>query len=80
MMKAFWDHLDEAHALSVQLKKTLTTKLATIALQGTVHPGALRYWKEKGVKIVKPLVYTDADVAAFKAKVAARKAKAKMKK
>ena len=56
MMKAFWDHLDEAHALSVQLKKTLTPKLATLAMSGAVHPGAIRYWKEKGIKIVKPLV------------------------
>jgi len=84
MMKAFWDHIDEAHALSVQLKDTLTTKLAVSALSGDVHPGALRYWKEKGVEIVKPYKLTEADVKKFKAKVAAKKAKAaaaaKMKK
>ncbi len=49
-----------------------------------VHPGALRYWKEKGVEIVKPYKLTEADVKKFKAKVAAKKAKAaaaaKMKK
>lgn len=80
MMKAFWDHIDEAHALSVQLKHTLTTKLAVSAMSGDVHPGALRYWKEKGVKIVKPYKLTQADVDKFKAKAAARNAKAKMKK
>jgi TRAP transporter TAXI family solute receptor len=77
MMKAFWDNIDEAHALSPVLKIALTHKNAVAALSGNVHPGALRYWKEKGVKIVPPLVYTAADIAKFKAKVAARKAKAK---
>ena len=82
MMKAFWDHIDEAHALSVQLKDTLTPRLATLAMAGQVHPGAIRYWKEQGVKIVKPYTLTKADVNKFKAKQAARaKAKkAKMKK
>lgn len=81
MMKAFWDHIDEAHALSVQLKDTLTPRLATLALSGDVHPGAIRYWKEKGVKIVKPYKLTIADVKKFKAKKAAAAAKkAKMKK
>ncbi|MBT7956795.1 MAG: TAXI family TRAP transporter solute-binding subunit [Rhodospirillaceae bacterium] len=81
MMKAFWDHIDEAHALSVQLKDTLTTKLAVAAMSGDVHPGAIRYWKEKGVKILKPYKLTMADVKKFKAKQAAAKAKkAKMKK
>ena len=81
MMKAFWDHIDEAHALSVQLKDTLTTKLAVSAMSGDVHPGAMRYWKERGVKIVKPYKLTKADVKKFKAKRAAAKArKAKMKK
>jgi uncharacterized protein len=79
MMKAFWDHIDEAHALSVQLKNTLTPKLAVLALSGDVHPGALKYWKEKGVKIVKPYKLTQVDVDKFKAKAAARKAKAMKK-
>lgn len=73
MMKAFWDHLDEAHALSVQLKDTLTTKLATQAMSGRVHPGAIRYWKERGIPIKKPLVYTEADVKKFKARVKSKK-------
>ncbi len=81
MMKAFWDHIDEAYALSVQLKDTLTTKLAVSAMSGNVHPGAIRYWKERGVKIVKPYTLTKADVKKFKAKQAAARArKAKMKK
>ncbi len=73
MMKAFWDHIKEAHALSVQLKDTLTIELATKALSGSVHPGAIRYWKERGVKITPPLVYTEADVKKFKARVKSKK-------
>lgn len=57
MMKAFWDHIDEAYALSAQLKKTLTLENAVAAMSGNVHPGALRYYKEKGVKIGKVLNY-----------------------
>tara|TARA_B100000315_G_scaffold236158_1_gene251693 strand:- start:6825 stop:7877 length:1053 start_codon:yes stop_codon:yes gene_type:complete len=73
MMKAFWDHIDEAHALSVQLKDTLTFELATKAMSGRVHAGAVRFWKEKGVKIAKPLIYTEADVKKFKARVKSKK-------
>jgi hypothetical protein len=75
MMKAFWDHIDEAHAMSVQLKETLSLKNAVVALAGEPHPGAARYWQERGVKIVPPLKYTPADVKKFKAKMAARKKK-----
>ena len=75
MMKAFWDNIGEAHAMSVQLKDTLTLKNATVALAGDPHPGAVKYWKERGVEIVKPLKYTVADVKKFKAKMAAKKKK-----
>ena len=53
MMKAFWDHIDEAHAFSKPMKKTLTYKNAVAGLAGVVHPGALKFFKEKGVKIPK---------------------------
>ncbi|MDP7425379.1 MAG: TAXI family TRAP transporter solute-binding subunit [Rhodospirillales bacterium] len=80
MMKAFWDHLDEAHAMSPVLKTALTTDLATKALAGIVHPGAIRYWKERGIKITKPYTLTSADVKKFKAKMAAKKAASAKKK
>jgi len=79
MMKAFWDHIDEAHALSPVLKKALTTKLAVSAMACTVHPDADRYWNERGVKIKKTYTLTQADVKKFKAKMAARKAKSAKK-
>jgi hypothetical protein len=75
MMKAFWDNIGEAHAMSVQLKETLTLKNAVSALAGEPHPGALRYWKERGVEIMKPLKYTPDDVKKFKARMAAKKKK-----
>ena len=78
MMKAFWGHIDEAHAMSVQLKDTLTLKYAVAALAGTVHPGAVRYWKERGIKIKKPLKFNEQQVKNFKAKRAAAKAKKKI--
>lgn len=57
MMKAFWDNIDEAHALSSQLKKTLTLKNAVTANAGELHPGAIKYYKEKGIKIPTLLNY-----------------------
>ena len=74
-MKAFWDHIDEAHEMSVQLKNTLSLENAVKALAGQPHPGAARYWQERGIKIAKPLKYTVADVQNFKAKMAAKKKK-----
>ncbi len=73
MMKAFWDNIDESHAMSVQLKSTLTLENAVVALAGDPHPGAARYWKERGIKITPPLKYSPEDVKKFKAKMAARK-------
>ena len=73
MMKAFWDHIDEAHALAKSMKDTLTVKLATDNMAGTIHAGALRYWKEKGVKIAKPYSLTPADLKKFRARVKSKK-------
>jgi hypothetical protein len=42
-------------------------------MSGRVHAGAVRFWKEKGVKIAKPLIYTEADVKKFKARVKSKK-------
>ena len=61
--------------MSVQLKNTLSLENAVKALAGQPHPGAARYWQERGIKIAKPLKYTVADVQNFKAKMAAKKKK-----
>ena len=73
MMKAFWDHIDEAHALAKSIKDTLTVKLATGHMAGTIHAGALRYWKERGVHIAKPYTLTPADLKKFRARVKSKK-------
>ena len=50
----FWDHLDEAHAMAEYMGETLSLEKAVTALAGQVHPGAMRYYKEKGIKVPKP--------------------------
>jgi TRAP transporter TAXI family solute receptor len=54
MMKAFWGHLDDAYAMAVYMKSTISLEQAVTALAGDVHPGALRYYREKGIKVPKP--------------------------
>ncbi len=75
MMKAFWDHIDEAHALAKSLKRTLSLENAVALMSGEVHPGALRYYKEKGIAISPPYKLTPADAAKFRARQAAAKKK-----
>jgi hypothetical protein len=53
MMKAFWENIDDAHQFSKSMSKTLNMKNAVAGLAGTIHPGALKFFKEKGVKIPK---------------------------
>jgi len=62
MTKAFWENLDEWHGMSAQLKDTLTLENAVFALSDPVHPGALRYYKEKGVTLKKVFKLTKADL------------------
>ena len=73
MMKAFWDHIDEAHALSASLKSVLTPTNAVSYMAGTVHPGALRYWKERGVKVGKTYTVSSKFVKKFRAKLKKKK-------
>ena len=73
MMKAFWDHIDEAHAMSKSMSDTLTLDLAASAMAEPIHPGALRFYKEKGIKLKKPYSLALADRAAFRKRVKSRK-------
>jgi TRAP-type uncharacterized transport system substrate-binding protein len=50
MTKAFWEHLDEWHGMSVQTEETLTLENAVATLTDPVHPGTLKYYKEIGPK------------------------------
>ena len=73
MMKAFWEHIDEAHALAKSMKGTLNFENALTSMAGTIHPGAIRYYKEKGFKIPKTFTLTLAQRDAFRAKVKSKK-------
>ena len=60
MMKAFWDNIGDAHAMAKSLKATLTLENAVSALAGIPHPGALKYFKDRGIRIKKPFKLTRA--------------------
>ncbi len=51
MMRAFWDHQEEAHAMASFMDKTINLERAVESLAHPVHPGALRFYKEKGIEI-----------------------------
>ena len=73
MMKAFWDHIDDAYAMAKFMKDTLTMDLAVSAMAGPIHPGALRYYKEKGIKAGKSYTLTMAQRKAFRKRVRSKK-------
>lgn len=52
MMEAFWGHIDEAYAMAKWMPNTLTMDLAVSAIAGNLHPGAEKFFREKGKKIV----------------------------
>ena len=49
LVKVFWDHLDEVKKISKQLAG-LDLKESLQNLSSPIHPGALKYYKEIGVK------------------------------
>ena len=51
MTKAFWEHLDEAHAMAPWMKNAINKEQALAAIAGRLHPGAEKYYKELGLKI-----------------------------
>lgn len=51
MTKAFWENLDEAHALAPWMKSAVSLEEALFPIPNGIHPGALRYYKEKGLDI-----------------------------
>ena len=57
MTKAFFDHVDEAWQAAAWMKGAVNLDNAVSALAGQVHPGAERYYREKGVEIGKILNY-----------------------
>jgi TRAP transporter TAXI family solute receptor len=55
MTKAFWEHVDEAHAMAPWMKNAVNLKMAVSAIAGRLHPGAEKYYREVGVTIPKGL-------------------------
>ena len=55
MTKLFWDNLDEVHKTSVILKP-ITMEMPFVGINTALHPGAVRYYKEKGVEVPAELV------------------------
>lgn len=52
--KAFWEHLDDVHASAVWMKNAVNLKVALVVVPHGLHPGAAKYYKERGLKIPTP--------------------------
>ena len=48
--KAFWEHLDEVHAMAPWAKNALTLEQSLQSIPEPIHPGAKRYYDEIGAK------------------------------
>lgn len=55
MTKTFWEHLDEAHAVAKWMK-AIRFQTALAEMNMPLHPGALRYYRERGAPIPAHLV------------------------
>jgi uncharacterized protein len=55
MTKAFWEHVDEAHAMAPWMKNAVNLNVAVSAVAGRLHPGAEKYYREIGLTIPKGL-------------------------
>ncbi len=51
MTKTFWDHIDEMHSVASWAKDAITLDNVFKQMNMKLHPGALRYYQEKGLKI-----------------------------
>jgi len=53
MTKTFWEHIDEMYAVGPWVKDALNLKNAFTQLNMKLHPGAVKYYKERGIKLPK---------------------------
>lgn len=51
MTKTFWENIDEMHGVAPWAKEAINLDSAFNQMNMKLHPGALRYYKEKGLKI-----------------------------
>ena len=59
MTKAFWDNLNEVHS-TVHTLKSVSKKQPLLTLNTPLHTGALRYYKEVGIKVPANLIPPEA--------------------
>jgi len=59
MTKAFWDNLNEVHT-TVHTLKSINKKQPLLTLNTPLHAGALKYYKEVGIKVPAALVPPEA--------------------
>jgi TRAP transporter TAXI family solute receptor len=55
--KAIWQHLGEIHETAQWMPSTITRELCLELVASRLHPGAERYYKEKGWTIPEPVVF-----------------------
>ena len=51
MTKTFWEHIDEMHNVAAWAKDAINKKRIFQEANWKFHPGALKYYKEIGLKI-----------------------------
>ncbi|NKB20291.1 MAG: TAXI family TRAP transporter solute-binding subunit [Alphaproteobacteria bacterium] len=56
MTKTFWEHIDEMYGVATWAKEALNLKSAFSQMNMKLHPGALRYYKEIGLKIPRKVM------------------------
>ena len=49
--RAFWENVKEAHASAIWMKNAVNLDVALVVIPHGLHPGAERYYREKGLKI-----------------------------
>lgn len=55
--KAIWENLGEIHETAVWMPNTITPEQGLELIAGRLHPGAERYYREKGWTIPDPVVF-----------------------
>ena len=53
MTKTFWEHIDEMYAVGPWVKDALNLKNAFTQINMKLHSGAVKYYKERGIKMPK---------------------------
>lgn len=51
MTKAYWENIEEAYALAPWMTSAVSLDQALFPIANGLHPGALRYYREKGLEI-----------------------------